>query len=100
MHHQLPDELPQSALSPAGHSRPIVDEHSLDHVYGRIGSSNSRNNLFELLCLGSNVLNYSYSDLLTSVLPVYRKLLKEYPKLKLNVFSGDVDAIVPYWGIY
>ncbi len=32
-------------------------------------------------------------DLLSSMLPVYRELLKH--KLNILVYSGDVDAIVP-----
>ncbi|CAG9459997.1 unnamed protein product [Pedinophyceae sp. YPF-701] len=43
-------------------------------------------------------LDYSRDDLLTSMLPVYRWLLKEAPKVKLFVFSGDVDGIIPVLG--
>lgn len=46
----------------------------------------------------SSVLSYNYADVLTSVVPLYRKLLTNYPELKIYVYSGDVDAIVPYWG--
>jgi hypothetical protein len=38
-------------------------------------------------------VNYSRDDLLSSMLPVYRDLIAA--GLKLLVFSGDVDAIVP-----
>jgi serine carboxypeptidase-like clade 2 len=46
----------------------------------------------------SSVVSYSYADVLTSVVPLYRKLLFSHPGLKIFVYSGDVDAIVPYWG--
>jgi hypothetical protein len=41
----------------------------------------------------SDIVNYSRDDLLSSMLPVYRDLIAA--GLKLLVFSGDVDAIVP-----
>ena len=44
----------------------------------------------------SSVVNYDYSDLLASMLPVYESLLAE--DLEIVVFSGDVDAIVPVSG--
>ena len=44
----------------------------------------------------SDSLNYSRADLLASVLPLYRPLL--HSGIKLWVYSGDVDAIVPVTG--
>eukprot|EP00698_Gefionella_okellyi_P023690 TRINITY_DN815_c0_g2_i1.p1 TRINITY_DN815_c0_g2~~TRINITY_DN815_c0_g2_i1.p1 ORF type:complete len:485 (+),score=81.51 TRINITY_DN815_c0_g2_i1:23-1477(+) len=44
----------------------------------------------------SAVVHYSYDDLLASVLPVYEALFKE--SIKILVYSGDVDAIVPFTG--
>lgn len=41
-------------------------------------------------------LNYSYADVLASVLPVYSFLLKA--GIKILVYSGDTDAIVPVSG--
>eukprot|EP01112_Ceratiomyxa_fruticulosa_P009891 TRINITY_DN2595_c0_g4_i1.p1 TRINITY_DN2595_c0_g4~~TRINITY_DN2595_c0_g4_i1.p1 ORF type:complete len:458 (+),score=77.75 TRINITY_DN2595_c0_g4_i1:73-1446(+) len=41
-------------------------------------------------------LNYSYPDVLSSVIPVYQFLLKA--GIKILVYSGDVDAIVPVTG--
>ena len=41
----------------------------------------------------SNIVNYSRDDLLSSMLPVYRDLIAA--GVKMLVFSGDVDAIVP-----
>lgn len=32
------------------------------------------------------------------MLPVYHKLLKEAPHIKIVVYSGDVDGIVPVLG--
>lgn len=46
--------------------------------------------------LCSSFLNYSRKDLLTSMLPVYRDLFEA--GIKIMVFSGDVDAIVPITG--
>jgi len=46
----------------------------------------------------SNQVQYSYADVLTSVVPLYHKIMAEYPHIKMFVYSGDVDAIVPYWG--
>lgn len=44
----------------------------------------------------SSVVDYSYEDLLSSMLPTYEYLIKA--GLELVVFSGDVDAIVPVTG--
>jgi serine carboxypeptidase-like clade 2 len=44
----------------------------------------------------SDIIDYSYQDLLQSMLPVYRELLAA--KIKILVYSGDVDAIVPVTG--
>jgi len=43
-------------------------------------------------------VSYSYKDVLSSVLPLYHKLLTSHRNLKIYIYSGDVDAIVPYWG--
>ena len=42
-----------------------------------------------------NIFN-RYKDVLSSVIPTYRYLLSK--KAKMLVYSGDVDAIVPYAG--
>ncbi|CAE7921766.1 SCPL34 [Symbiodinium sp. KB8] len=44
----------------------------------------------------SNIINYDRTSLLTSMLPVYEYLMSQ--NLKLLVYSGDVDAIVPITG--
>jgi len=44
----------------------------------------------------SSLVNYSYVDVLTSMLPVYKELFET--KLRILVFSGDVDGIVPFIG--
>ncbi|GMH85446.1 hypothetical protein TrST_g499 [Triparma strigata] len=44
----------------------------------------------------SSVVDYSYEDLLSSMLPTYTSLIGA--GLELVVFSGDVDAIVPVTG--
>lgn len=44
----------------------------------------------------SEIVDYSFDDLLSSVLPVYHNLLES--NIKILVFSGDVDAIVPVTG--
>jgi serine carboxypeptidase-like clade 2 len=44
----------------------------------------------------SSVVDYSRFDLLTSMLPVYRSLMAA--GLRIWVYSGDVDAIVPSLG--
>jgi len=43
-------------------------------------------------------VNYNYSDVQKSVLPIYREIFVKYPSIRVLVYSGDVDAIVPYWG--
>eukprot|EP01116_Phalansterium_solitarium_P022795 TRINITY_DN7660_c0_g1_i1.p1 TRINITY_DN7660_c0_g1~~TRINITY_DN7660_c0_g1_i1.p1 ORF type:complete len:498 (+),score=133.74 TRINITY_DN7660_c0_g1_i1:88-1494(+) len=45
----------------------------------------------------SNLVQYNYSDVMTSVIPLYEKFLAAQD-LKILVFSGDVDAIVPVTG--
>lgn len=44
----------------------------------------------------SRVVDYSYQDLLTSVVPVYEYLMKA--GIEMHVYSGDVDGIVPTTG--
>lgn len=44
----------------------------------------------------SDQLRYNRSDVFVSMLPTYRKLLKS--DLKMLVFSGDIDGIVPLVG--
>jgi len=44
----------------------------------------------------STILHYSREDLLTSMFPVYEQLLAT--DLRKLIYSGDVDAIVPYTG--
>lgn len=44
----------------------------------------------------SNIVDYSREDLLTSMIPVYQDLLKT--GIRMMVYSGDVDAIVPITG--
>ncbi|CAM6105507.1 unnamed protein product [Calypogeia fissa] len=44
----------------------------------------------------SDIVRYSYSDLLSSVIPVYDILLKS--GIQILIFSGDTDAIVPVTG--
>lgn len=46
----------------------------------------------------SSIVNYSRFDLLSSMIPVYDELLNQEPPLRVLVFSGDVDAIVPSVG--
>jgi len=45
----------------------------------------------------SNIVNYSYQDLLSSMIPIYEYLLVN-TTLRMLVFSGDVDGIVPITG--
>eukprot|EP01111_Echinosteliopsis_oligospora_P005467 TRINITY_DN1881_c0_g1_i1.p1 TRINITY_DN1881_c0_g1~~TRINITY_DN1881_c0_g1_i1.p1 ORF type:complete len:459 (-),score=135.72 TRINITY_DN1881_c0_g1_i1:75-1451(-) len=42
-------------------------------------------------------VNYSYTDLLASMLPVYQDILAD-GSIRILVYSGDVDAIVPITG--
>jgi len=46
----------------------------------------------------SNIVNYNYSDVEASVIPLYQKFIAKYPNLQILVYSGDVDAIVPVTG--
>ncbi len=43
----------------------------------------------------SSFLNYSIPDQAVSMLPVYQFLLANAPQLRILVYSGDVDAMVP-----
>lgn len=43
-------------------------------------------------------VRYSRDDLLSSMLPVYDELLETAPQLKVLIYSGDIDAIVPLLG--
>ncbi|BBN16519.1 serine carboxypeptidase-like clade II [Marchantia polymorpha subsp. ruderalis] len=45
----------------------------------------------------SDIVDYSYEDLLSSVIPVYTDILLK-SKLRILIFSGDTDAIVPVTG--
>lgn len=46
----------------------------------------------------SNVVNYSYTDLLSSMIPVYQWLFQNFPQGKYLAFSGAADLIVPFEG--
>jgi len=46
----------------------------------------------------SSLVQYNYSDVEASVLPVYQSFFAQNPNLKILVYSGDVDAIVPVMG--
>lgn len=43
----------------------------------------------------SSVVNYSYSDLLSSMVPTWQYLLQNAPQARFLVFSGSEDLIVP-----
>jgi len=45
----------------------------------------------------SSRVNYAYSDVEKSVLPLYQDFFKN-TNLRILIYSGDVDAIVPYSG--
>lgn len=46
----------------------------------------------------SSLVAYNRYDLLSSMLPVYEYLFTNAPELRILVYSGDVDAIVPTLG--
>jgi len=46
----------------------------------------------------SNSVHYNFTDLEISVIPLYQYFFDNNPELNILVYSGDVDAIVPYWG--
>jgi serine carboxypeptidase-like clade 2 len=46
----------------------------------------------------SSLVNYSYADLLSSMIPTWQYLLQNWPQGKWLVFSGSVDLIVPFTG--
>jgi len=45
----------------------------------------------------SGIVNYNYSDVQASVIPIYQKYIAS-GQLSMLVYSGDVDAIVPITG--
>jgi serine carboxypeptidase-like clade 2 len=66
---------------------------------GREQNTRSKDeNLSTELCFVyfSDVVDYSYEDLLSSILPIYQTLLES--GIEILVFSGDIDAIVPVTG--
>jgi len=46
----------------------------------------------------SSVVHYSFADVQKSVIPIYQYLFQNNPEINILVYSGDVDAIVPFWG--
>jgi len=46
----------------------------------------------------SGFVQYSFADVEKSVIPLYNYFFANHPELQILVYSGDVDAIVPYWG--
>lgn len=42
-------------------------------------------------------MDYSRADLLTPVIPLYQKFFQEN-KIRILVYSGDVDGVVPHTG--
>lgn len=45
----------------------------------------------------SSLVDYSRADLLTPVIPLYQKFFQEN-KIRILVYSGDVDGVVPHTG--
>nr|QKY15203.1 serine carboxypeptidase 24 isoform a (SCPL24) [Polytomella parva] len=45
----------------------------------------------------SDAVQYNWSDVMSSMLPTYHRILK-YGKLRIQIYSGDVDGIVPLVG--
>ena len=45
----------------------------------------------------SGLVDYSRVDLLTPVIPLYQKFFEEN-KIRILVYSGDVDGVVPHTG--
>ena len=45
----------------------------------------------------SSLVDYSRVDLLTPVIPLYQKFFEEN-KIRILVYSGDVDGVVPHTG--
>lgn len=45
----------------------------------------------------SSVVDYSREDLLASVIPLYQQFFQE-KKIRILVYSGDVDGVVPHTG--
>ena len=45
----------------------------------------------------SNMVDYSRSDLLAPVIPLYLQFFQEN-KIRILVYSGDVDGVVPHTG--
>ena len=43
-------------------------------------------------------MDYSRSDLLATVIPLYQQFFQEN-KIRILVYSGDVDGVVPHTGI-
>ncbi|KAL3682548.1 hypothetical protein R1sor_000570 [Riccia sorocarpa] len=65
------------------------------HRLLKIRTPASSKELFLLFC--SDIVRYSEKDLLSSVVPLYKDVLLN-SNLKILIFSGDHDAIVPVTG--
>ena len=76
-----------------------IDKHVSEYLQqSSVQSAIHVPNLGYEWALCSPRVNYSYSDLLTSVMPIYEDVMKNYPKVQIHVMSGDVDAVVPTTG--
>jgi serine carboxypeptidase-like clade 2 len=75
--------------------QPCIDEYT--NIYMNAESVkaaiHAKSDITWSMC--SPVINYSYDDLLSSVIPLYNNFAN---KLRVLVYSGDVDAIVPISG--
>jgi serine carboxypeptidase-like clade 2 len=64
-----------------------------DDVTEAIHASQSPNTWSEC----SDMVDYSRADLLAPVIPLYRQFFQE-DKIRILVYSGDVDGVVPHTG--
>jgi len=91
----------QTSSSHVGDCIPDPDPCFDDHLYDYLNQAAVQQAIYADIdypwqgC--SPLVDYSYDDLLSSMIPVYRTLL-QMNKLKMLVFSGDIDGIVPVTG--
>ena len=81
---------------PMTHTHTHTHTHSHTHSHTLIHTHTHTHTLTRwTLCSGK--VNYSSADVHTSVLPVYRRFFAEN-KLRILVYSGNVDGVVAHTG--
>jgi serine carboxypeptidase-like clade 2 len=93
--HQVVQETMGDYIDPA--YQPCLDNHLFEYLNRKDVQQAIHANISYPWIDCSVIVQYNYTDVLSSVIPLYQ-YFQQNTNLKILVYSGDVDAIVPYTG--